>query len=144
MSIKRIAVILLVIFIGLYLIFNVFPIMVVSPASLYYINNHDEVTHNVTVEIFDEHNVSVFKKHYTLGHDESVDLEREVNWHLPFTSSFITWYDGVYTFNFTVDNNVSKDIVRDINQYETIMVGLDSTDYPSSDIVTISIMIASV
>jgi len=49
----------------------------------------------------------------------------------------------VYNFNFTVDNNVSKDIVRDINQYETIMVGLDSTDYPSSDIVTISIMIAS-
>jgi len=144
MSIKRIAIILLVIFLGLYLFFAVFPVMVVSPASLYHINNRDEVTHNVTVEIFDEHNVSVFKKHYTLGPDESVDLEREVNWHLPFTSSFITWYDGVYTFNFTVDNNVSKDIVRDINQYEAIMVGLDSTDYPSSDIVTISISIASV
>jgi len=32
--------------------------MVVSPASLYHISNDDEVTHNVTVEIFDEHNVS--------------------------------------------------------------------------------------
>lgn len=57
-SIKRIAVILVIGFIGLYLFFNVLPIVFVGPAPLYHIYNADEIPHNITVEIFDEHNAS--------------------------------------------------------------------------------------
>ena len=143
MSIKRIGIILLSIFIGLYLFFAVFPVMMMSPASLYYIKNADEMTHNIMVEIFDENNLSVFMKNYTLGPEESVSIDRKVNWHLPLTSSFITWSDGVYFFNFTVDNNVSKEYIREVNMFESISVRLYTTDYSSSEIIPIEIKITT-
>ena len=143
MSIKRIGIILLIIFIGLYLFFAVFPVMMMSPASLYYIKNADEATHNIMVEIFDENNLSVFMKNYTLGPEESVSIDRKVNWHLPLTSSFITWSDGVYFFNFTVDNNVSKEYIREVNMFESISVRLYTTDYSSSEIIPIEIKITT-
>ena len=142
-SIKRIAVLLVIVFIGLYLFFNVLPIVIVSPAPLYHIYNADEQNHNITVEIFDENNVSVLKKHYMICPEESVDIEREINWHLPFTSSFVTWNDRTYRFNFTVDGNVSKEYIGGANQYECISVSLYTTDYSSSEIIPIKIGLSS-
>ena len=144
MSRKRIIPLtVVVIILCVYLFLLVFPLVLVgSPTLLYYIHNNDDKTHSLSVEIFDENNVSVFQKNYTLQPDETTDYDRTVNWHLPFPSTFISWSDGLYTFSFTVDNNVSKSITRDTNQYETIFVDLYS-NY-ASKIIPIRIRIVTV
>ena len=144
MSRKRIIPLtVVVIILCVYLFLLVFPLVLVgSPTSLYYIHNNDDKTHSLSGEIFDENNVSVFQKNHTLQPDETTDYDREVNWHLPFPSTFISWSDGLYTFSFTVDNNVSKSITRDTNQYETIFVDLYS-NY-ASKIIPIRIGIVTV
>ena len=138
-------IIIIVIVLFLYIFFLVFPLALVGPpCSLYYIDNDDDKTHNITVEIFDEDHVSVFKHNYILSSNESINFKREIRWYLPFPSTFITWNDGVYTFNFTVDKNVSHQITRDINQYESICVDLYSEDHQSSEIIPIRIRIVTV
>jgi len=144
MSIKKIFIIVFVILLGLYLFYLYFPLMLVGPVmSVYYIDNNDSIAHDVTVEIFDEHNVSVYKKSYLLGSNKSVDLDREVQWWFPFPSKFITWNDGVYTFNFTVDYNYSKEITLNVTQYETISVDVFEME-PPDVFVPIRIRIATV
>lgn len=129
----------------LYLFYLVFPLILVGPpCSLYYIYNNDNKTHNITVEIFNENHISIFEHSYQLGSNESVSYKREIRWHFPFPSMFITWDDGLYTFNFTVDKNVSNQITRDINQYESISVDLYEKNYQSSDIIPIRIRIMTV
>jgi hypothetical protein len=141
MTIKRIAVILVVLFIGLYLFFNVLPLWIVPPASVYHIYNADDIDHFIEVEIFDENNVSVLIRNYTLAPEESVDLDREINWHLPFTNSFVSWNDQTFRFNFTVDGNISKEYVRELSQYECISVRLYSYDYQMDEMIPIEIRI---
>lgn len=127
MSWKRIALILLILFVGYYLFFLVFPLVLVGPpTSLYYLSNHDDVSHNVTVQIFDDSNITVLKKHYILDTNESISLDREIRWYFPTPSTFVTWSDGVYTFNFTVDNVVSEEVTEEIGQYLTVAVRLKS------------------
>jgi hypothetical protein len=139
MKIKRIVAIFIIFFIGLYLFFNVLPIVIVSPASVYSIYNADNVEHYIVVEIFDEHNDTIFIRNYTLAPKESVGLDRQINWHLPFTSSFVSWNDRMCRFNFTVDGNLSQDYVRKLNQYECISVMLYLYDYQNSKIIPIEI-----
>lgn len=141
MSIKKIAVIIVVLFIGLYLFFNVLPIWIVSPTAVYSIYNPDDEDHYITVEISDENNVSVLFRNYTLSHEESASLEREINWHLPFTNSFVSWNDETYRFNFTVDGNISKEYVRELSQYECISVWVYHYDYQMDEMIPIEIRI---
>jgi len=123
MSIKKISIVVLVILLGLYFFYLYFPIMLVgAPGPLYYIRYNDTIPHNLTVEIFDENNISVFMNNYTIKSDTNIRFNRELQWFLPFPSTFVTWYDGMYTFNFTVDNNISNEITIDINQYMTVAV----------------------
>jgi hypothetical protein len=139
MSVKRFAVILVVIFIGVYLFFNVLPVWIVRPAAVYHIYNPDDIDHYITVEMFDENNESVLFRNYTLSHEESVSLEREINWHLPFTSSFVSWNDETYRFNFTVDGNASKEYVRELSQYECISVWIYHYDEKKNEMIPIEI-----
>jgi hypothetical protein len=141
MSIKRIAIILVIFIIGLYLFFNVLPIVIVPPLSVYHIYNSDEIDHHITVEILDDNNESILIRNYTLAPKASVGLDREINWHIPFTSSFVSWNDKTYRFNFTVDGNVSKDYIRELSQYECISVQLYSFDYQNYEIIPIKIRI---
>ena len=130
MSIKKITVIILFLFLCMYFFFLFFPILFEAPAPLYYINNSDSISHDVNVEIFDEHNVSIFNKTYLLNKNKSVTLDREVRWYLPFPSTVISWSNGIYTFNFTVDYIYSDEITANINQFETIMVSVFSMEHP--------------
>lgn len=128
---KKITIIVIVFLVGLYLFFLVFPLVLVgSPMALYYIDNNDSIAHDITVEIFDGNNNSVFNKTYLLTSNESVFFKREVQWWVPFPSTFITWSEGMYTFNFTVDYLYSEEITLDINQYESIQVDVFTMEHP--------------
>lgn len=129
---KTVLLTIIVIILFAYFFFLIFPFVFVgSPTPLFYIQNEDSLSHNVSVEIFDEQNVSVFKTSYFLEVNESVHVSREVRWYFPFPSHFITWSDGVFTFHFTVDNNVSNQITRNINQYESVSVDIKSSENQS-------------
>ena len=122
---KIVIIIVLFIFLSGYLFFLILPLVLVgSPTPVYYIRNHDEQIHFISVEILDENNVSVLQENYSLKPEESVRYERQINWHLPIPKYFISWSDGIFTFNFTLDNNISKSITREMYQYETIDVSL--------------------
>jgi len=130
LSIKRIIIIFVVFIVGLYLFFLIFPLMLVGPpTSLFVIRNKDSISHEVIIEIFNEKNVSVFKKTFQIDNKQNVNLDRNIRWWLPFPSTFITWSEGMYTFNITVDHIYTKEISRDINQYETIDIEVFSMDY---------------
>jgi len=125
MSIKKIIVILFVILLGFYLLSLYIPLIIVGPPGpLFYISNEDTISHDVRVEIFDENNVSVFNNTYLLDANNSTRFEREVSWNFPFPSKLVTWDDGMYTFNFTVDNNVANEITSDIDQYMAVSVNI--------------------
>jgi hypothetical protein len=109
----------------------------VYPATfppLFYIQNEDDMAHHVFVNIVDAQNMTVFNTSYFLHGNESIYVDRELRWYVPFPSTFVTWSDGEYTFHFTVDNNVSDQITRDINQYESVSVDIESNQNQSEKI----------
>ena len=143
MSIKKIIIILFVVFFGLYILSVYIPLLSPTIAvPLFYIENEDNISHDVRVEIFDENNISVFNQTYILSSNSRVKFDREVSWNFPFPSKLVTWDDGMYTFNFTVDNNSSNEITREIDQYMSVVADI----IPSSneDEVVIDIKIWSV
>lgn len=141
MSIKKIIVILFVILLGLYLLSLYVPLLSPTIAvPLFFVENEDGVSHDVRVEIFDENNVSVFNNTYLLGANNSTKFEREVSWNFPFPLKLVTWDDGMYTFNFTVDNNVANEITSDIDQYMAVSVDIK----PSGNEVVIDIKLWTV
>jgi ABC-type dipeptide/oligopeptide/nickel transport system permease component len=144
MSIKRISLIIIFIAFVLYLFFNILPLIIVSPAPVYHIYNADDADHYILVHIFDENNNSILIKNYTLVPKESVELDREINWHLPFTTHFVSWNDEIYRFNFTVDGNVSQVYNRKLSQFECISVWLYHFDYQKSEIIPIEIGIMAI
>jgi len=144
MSIKKIIIMLFVVFFVLYLISLYIPLLSPTIAvPLFYIENEDNISHDVRVEIFDENNVSVFNQTYILSSNSSLDFDREVSWNFPFPSKLVTWDDGFYTFNFTVDNNSSNEITRDINQYMSVTAIIKPSSNEDDEIV-IDIKIMSV
>ena len=80
--------------------------------------------HFINVDVFDESNNSIYNKVYFLNPDESIELERELNWLPPTPSNLFTWDDGPYTFYFTLDDNISRNITTNPWPYETICVRL--------------------
>jgi ABC-type dipeptide/oligopeptide/nickel transport system permease component len=144
MAIKKILFIIVVVIIGLYLFLQFTPFIIVGPpCPVYYIGNEDVIPHNITVEIFDEKNISVFSKYYTIESDSNIRFDRELQYNFPFPSKIVTWYDGKYTFNFTVDNNSSNEITRDINQYMSVTAIIKPSSNEDDEIV-IDIKIMSV
>jgi putative NADPH-quinone reductase len=70
-------------------------------------------------------------------------MKRTIQWWLSFPSTFVTWSDGVYSFNLTGDYQYTKELTKDISQYKTIDVSVFSMEYPKV-IVPIRIEIVSV
>ena len=125
MSIKKIIIIIFVIFLELCL-FSVYIPLLSPPLvmSFFRIENDDSSPHNVIVEIFNEKNESIFNKTYFTDANESIIFERNVSWNFPFPSNTITWSDEFYRFNITVDNTHSNEISTYLDQYATIHVDL--------------------
>lgn len=136
--------IVFLLFIGYYLFFLVFPILFVGPpAQVYDIHNMDSIPHNLSVEIFDSDNNSVHLITYTIQPDKEAEFERQINWYLPVPDEYITWSHGTYTFQFTVDNNISKNITTPVRTWQTISVWLYHKGPHDKEATPIDIMIGT-
>jgi hypothetical protein len=103
---------------------------VISNNSLYYIENEDDIIHNVTIKILDKNNKTVHENNYTLFSNEHVQYQRVIQRKLPFYSPSINWSDGIYTFILSVDNILSDNITINIDQFMTICANLYRHDVP--------------
>jgi len=131
MSRKLIVLIIGIILVCGYFFYLAFPLFLIgSPDSVFDIMNYDEERHFINVDIFDENNHSIFNKIYYLDPKESIELKREINWFPPIPSNLFTWDDGPYTFYFTLDDNIMKNLTLNPWPYETVCVWLYSNDEP--------------
>lgn len=123
---------LLVIFVLLFYLFNLISSLttVITPISLYSIENEDDQTHKVTIEILNKNNNTIHKQNYTLLSKERISYRRIIQRNLPYFSPTLNWSEGIFTFNFTVDDIISDNITMDIDQWMTISVDLYSKGIP--------------
>lgn len=137
-------IIILLIILGGYLFFLISPLLLIGfPAPVYHICNHDTQTHFISVKILDENNISILQKNYSLNPGETIRYERQINWYLPIPTCFISWSTGVFTFNFVLDEHISKNITTEIWVYQTIDVFLYPKKYDESKPTPIEIKIAT-
>jgi hypothetical protein len=78
--------------------------LLVGPAeeNFFELRNHDVGTHEVSVEILNSHNESIFKESYKLRPDESVSKTKPFNLKNSFEQK-------KYTFKVVLDNGVAKE-----------------------------------
>lgn len=78
--------------------------LLVGPAedNFFELKNHDVGTHEVSVEILNSHNESVFKESYKLSPDESVSRTKPFNLKNSFDQK-------KYTFKVVLDNGVAEE-----------------------------------
>jgi len=78
--------------------------LLVGPAedNFFELKNHDLGTHEVSVEILNSHNESVFKESYKLSPDESVSRTKPFNLKNSFDQK-------KYTFKVVLDNGVAEE-----------------------------------
>lgn len=75
-----------------------FPILLAGPIGplQFDLHNNDTNEHNITVEVFDYKNKSIFKETYELGSKEGA------------STPVITKRRGEYVFNVTVDDEITR------------------------------------
>jgi len=128
---KTIVIIICIILASVYFLFLTFPLFFIgAPSPVFDIRNNDEENHFINVNIFDENKNSIFNKIYYLEPNESKSLNRRISFLPPIPSNLFTWDDGPYTFYFTLDDNIMKNITTNPWPYETIGVYLFVTDEP--------------
>ncbi|WP_243685135.1 hypothetical protein [Methanosarcina barkeri] len=75
--------------------------------NFFELNNHDAGTHEVSVEILNSHNESIFKESYRLHPEESVSRTKPFNLKNSFEQK-------KYTFKVVLDNGVAEEKNLDI------------------------------
>lgn len=89
--------------------FFVFPFLLAGPPTpLFYIDNNDLQSHEVTVEVFDSHNESVFKEKYELAPKEHIEQPKSL-WLL--LQRLMPWSEqgekGNYEFKVILDSKIT-------------------------------------
>ena len=89
--------------------FIVLPFLLAGPPTpLFYIDNNDPQSHELTVEVFDSHNESVFKDKYELAPKEHIEQPKSL-WLLLQRS--MPWPEqgekGNYEFKVILDSNIT-------------------------------------
>jgi len=121
----KILISIVILIIGYYFVFLEFPMWLSGPpSSVYSIKNYDDIVHNITVEILDNQNNTVMMQNYTIQPNQTINYDREIRWHMLLPSEHVTWSHGTYTFQFTVDNNISDQLNTRIWSVQTISVWL--------------------
>jgi hypothetical protein len=92
--------------------FIVSPFLLLGfPTPLYYINNEDLQSHEVTVEVFDSHNESIIKETHELAPEEHISQPKPLwlllRWSMPWSKGkYIYWSEGVYEFEVILDGEI--------------------------------------
>jgi hypothetical protein len=109
--------------------FAVFPFLLLGPpTSLFYIDNEDLQSHEVTVEVFDSHNESIFKETYELAPEEHISQPKPLwlllRWSMPWSKGkYIYWSEGAYEFKIILDGETTGSLGALLHPW--ISVGID-------------------
>lgn len=118
--------------------FVVFPFLLVGPpTSLFYIENNDLQNHEVTVEVFDSHNESVFKESYELAPGGRIAQPKSlwllIRWSMPLSKGKYTyWAEGEYEFKVNLDGEI-KDTCRTLlHPWSSVVIDINKANTSDS------------
>ena len=118
--------------------FIVFPFLLVGPPEpLFYINNNDLQSHEVTVEVFDSHNETIFIEKYELDPEEHIAQPKSLwlllRWSMPWSKGKYTyWAEGEYEFKAILDDEI-VDTCRTLpHSWSSVVIDIDKTDNSNS------------
>ena len=117
-------------FVAMICFYIYFPILTAGPIGplRFSISNNDIDEHNITVEVFDYKNKSIFKETYELGSNERAN------------TPVITKRRGNYVFNVTVDDEIMRTSKMWVGYGQEGLVGISvSTRDPISGEINIGI-----
>jgi hypothetical protein len=105
-NIRKILLLLLIILLAAFVGYYALIFLLGGPAlpNFFEIRNNDAGTHEVTVEILDSHNSSIFKESYKLYPNERISKAK------PFDLLYSTRMKN-YTFRITLDNGVEEETI---------------------------------
>lgn len=100
-----------------------------SSTSLFHMSNNVLQSHEVTVEIFDVHNESIFKEKYLLAPDDRVSHQKPT-W-LLLQLSIPPGNKEEYTFKATLDDNITKTHRFEVEMWNTLDIKIRGYDAES-------------
>ena len=120
-NIRKILLLLLIILLAAFVGYCALIFLLCGPAlpNFFEIRNNDAGTHEVTVEILDSHNSSIFKESYKLYPGERASEAKP---------SGLQYSTGMkkYTFKITLDNGIEeKNIPISLHRWSTAVIDID-------------------
>lgn len=118
--------------------FVVFPYLLVgSPEPLFYIDNNDLQNHEVTVEVFDSYNESIFKGTYELAPDEHIAQPKSLwlllRWSMPWSKGkYIYFAEGEYEFKVILDSETTDTCRTLPHVWSSVVIDIDKTNNADS------------
>ncbi|WP_052722715.1 MULTISPECIES: hypothetical protein [unclassified Methanosarcina] len=120
--------------------FVVFPFLLVGPpAPLFYVYNNDLQSHEITVEVFDSYNESIFKETYELAPEEHIAQPKSswllLRWSMPWSKGKYTyWAEGVYEFKVSLDNEITDNCRILPHPWNSVVIDIDEVKDSNSPI----------
>jgi hypothetical protein len=101
------------------------------PTSLFYIDNEDLQSHEVTVEVFDSHNESIFKETYELAPEARISQPKPVwlilQWSMPWSKGkYIYWSKGAYKFKIILDGETEGSLGALLHPWVSVDININS------------------
>lgn len=104
-----------------------------SPAPFFGIHNHDVKSHEVTIQVTDQHNKSIINETYTL--EPKSDLVRSRPLSLKFSRE-----KKEYMFKVIIDKQIENTVKIEIpHQFSTVFIRLYYEDPQSGEIIPLSV-----
>ena len=110
--------------------FIIFPMMILpsEPASLFYISNHDDMNHTVSVEIFDSENNSIFFESFEMEPNDFISFDRGLDWCPKNTFYWLFWSEGSYYFFITLDDSFNGSHYTELYPLKSVWITITSND----------------
>ena len=120
--------------------FVVFPFLLVGPpTSLFDIYNNDLQSHEVTVEVFDSYNESIFKETYELAPEERIAQPKSswllFRWSMPWSKGkYMYWAEGEYEFKVILDGEITDTYRTLPHPWNSVIIDIDEANDSNSQI----------
>ena len=128
---RVIGILTLVIIVGYFFFFAVFPFMLIGPpCSLYFIHNSGTENHTLTISVNDSTNKTILFQSYNIQPDQSISYNRGFGWYPIVTLTPFTWVEGKYTFYVVLDGNSTASHTTNVQYTQTIWITIDFMGKP--------------
>ena len=125
-----VGVISLIILAGFIIRFIILPFMILPPypAELFDIYNFDDVNHTVLMEIFDTNSKSIYFKSFDVKPGDSIEIDRGFDWCPKSRFYWLSWDEGSYTFNVSLDNTYNVSHYTELYPSKSIEISIVKDD----------------